>query len=310
MSRVVSDDVDFEKMISEVFIIIDGLLNTESMTLFVPDEQGELIPTARKNRQKIQFSTAIKEVDFTNVYESAENRCTLRVLEDDKLYMTTPLVADTEFIGVLSLELRLHGDVSFRQQETERYEAILMDMVKHIALVIKTDNLHTQGIVDALTGLYSKRHFLVEIEKAFETCRRSDVPLSIIMIDIDHFKKVNDTHGHITGDIVLKGVGGIVKSLLRNADKAFRFGGEEIVILLAGSNEETTYQVAERIRLKTAETVFTAESGGPVSVTLSQGISSYSRHLKNVEELISCADQALYRCKNSGRNQSLVFSKA
>lgn len=310
MSRVVSDDVDFDKMMTEVFTIIDGLLNTESMTLFIPDDQGELVPTASKSRQRILFGGDIVEADFTNVYEAMENRCTLRILEDERFYLVTPLVADTEFIGVLSLELRLYGDAAHRERETERYEAIVMDMVKHIALVIKTDNLHTQGIVDALTGLYAKRHFLAEIDAAFATSRRSDTPLSLIMIDIDHFKKVNDTHGHITGDIILKGVAKLVKDMLRNGDRAFRFGGEEMAVLMAGSNAETALQVAERIRRRVQEEVFTAESGGPVSVTLSLGITSYRRDMESSTHLLSEADKALYACKEGGRNQSRIHDPA
>jgi diguanylate cyclase (GGDEF)-like protein len=308
MSRVVSDDTNFEKMMTEVFHIIDGLLNTDSMTLFIPDEQGELVPTARKSRQRMLFAGDIAEVDFTNVYEAMENRCTLRILEDDRFCLVTPLVADTEFIGVLSLELRLYGDSQHRERETERYEAIILDMVKHIALVIKTDNLHTQGIVDALTGLYAKRHFLSEIDKTFATARRSDTPLSLIMVDIDHFKKVNDTHGHITGDIILKGVAQLVQSMLRDGNKAFRFGGEEIAILLVGANTKTAQQVAERIRRRVKEKIFTSDSGGPVNVTLSLGIGVFDKEMAEPVDLISAADKALYTCKKKGRNQCQVWS--
>ncbi|MGE4157734.1 MAG: diguanylate cyclase [Planctomycetota bacterium] len=303
MGRVVSHSTNFQQMISEVFVIMDGLLNSESMTLFIPDDTKNLLPAARKVRQKILFGADIKEADLTNVNESAENLCTLRILEGDRLHLTTPLVADNEFIGVLSLELRLFGERDQRQRETERYESILLDMVKHVALVIKTDNLHMQGIVDALTGLYSKRHFIEESRTSIQTAQRSDIPLSLVMIDIDHFKKVNDTHGHLTGDLVLRGVSNIVREMLRQGDRAYRFGGEEIAVLLKGSGPKAAMQVAERIRRRVETEVMRTESGGPISVTLSLGVTAYHPGVKDETELVSEADKALYACKRSGRNQ-------
>lgn len=304
MSRVVSDCLDFKDMIQKVFIILDGLLNTESITLFIPDDSGEFHPAACKQKQQIHFWKDIKTADFTNIFESAENRCTLRILENDRLHLVTPLVSDTEFIGVMSLNLRLFGDNETRLRETERYESILMDMVKHIALVIKTDNLHTQGIQDALTGLYSKRHFLVELDKHFNAAIRSKSPLSLIMVDIDHFKKVNDTYGHLTGDIVLKSVAKLLQMQLRDNDVAFRFGGEELAVLLKNSTIDTAFKVAERIRKRVEKEVFTAEDDRSLQVTLSLGISSYHASMTTTQDLVGDADKALYECKENGRNQT------
>jgi diguanylate cyclase (GGDEF)-like protein len=304
MSRVVSDCLDFKDMIQKVFVILDGLLNAESISLFIPDDTGEFLPAACKKKQDIHFWTDINNADFTNVFEAAENRCTLRVLENDRLHLVTPLVSDTEFIGVLSLELKLFGDSEIRLRETERYESILMEMIKHIALVIKTDNLHTQGIQDGLTGLYSKRHFLAELEKSYSHSCRNQTALSLIMVDIDHFKKVNDNFGHLTGDMVLKGVSKLLQMQLRDDDTAFRFGGEELAVILKNSDINTAFQVAERIRKRVGKEVFKAENGKTLKITLSLGVSSFQGSMKNALDLVGDADKALYLCKEKGRNQS------
>ena len=123
----------------------------------------------------------------------------------------------------------------------------------------------------------------------------------MLMIDIDHFKKVNDTFGHQTGDVVLKGVAGCIAGHVRSCDRAYRYGGEEMAVLLPGADEAAAARTAERLRRAVAELAFTAEDGRPVPVTISIGVCGASDDLADPGDFIARADQALYHAKEAGR---------
>jgi len=156
---------------------------------------------------------------------------------------------------------------------------------------------------DALTGLYNRRwineNFILEINKAiFDQC-----PLSLVMIDIDHFKLLNDQYGHLIGDEVLKLVSSKMKALLRPGEMLARYGGEEFAILLPNTSSDTAISIAQRVRTGIQECQHTdPSSGDPIHVTISAGVAQLSKK-DDLESLIQTADQALYKAKNTGRNK-------
>lgn len=164
--------------------------------------------------------------------------------------------------------------------------------------------------VDAKTGLLNLSTWEAEAESEISRSRRSRSPVSLALVDIDHFKVVNDTHGHLVGDKVLKAVADSLTGQLRNYDKAGRFGGEEFVLLLAQAGESDACRVAERLRAHVAEAPIPVEGGSDplcVSVTISIGVSTLEpKPGRSLTDLLTAADSALYRAKQGGRNKVAV----
>ena len=159
---------------------------------------------------------------------------------------------------------------------------------------------------DPLTGILNRRYGLMRTKEEFSRSIRYNLPIGAILLDIDHFKNINDTYGHIIGDKVLKSLAQTVKMGLREGDVFFRFGGEEFMIILPGAARKDVYKIAEQIRylIQGSEVHHMNQI---IKITISLGGSSFPEHEANgIDELIDFADQMLYRAKESGRNISII----
>ncbi|HYC47517.1 MAG TPA: GGDEF domain-containing protein [Burkholderiales bacterium] len=160
---------------------------------------------------------------------------------------------------------------------------------------------------DSLTGVYNRRTFKELAEPQLSRSRRAKLPVSLLMLDLDHFKRINDTYGHLAGDDVLKAFSMLVRNCLRKEDLLARYGGEEFVVLLPGSAQTAAAALAERIREEVAAKAFDA-NGHLVRVTVSVGVSSESGDtLPSLEAMLGRADEALYAAKDQGRNRVVVL---
>lgn len=170
-------------------------------------------------------------------------------------------------------------------------------------LNIENDGLRIEAQTDALTGLRNKGFFLQKMREELARSDRYHKPFSLLMIDLDEFKKVNDTYGHLAGDAVLKGVAGVIQGAIRkNIDFACRYGGEELAVILPETSVEVARVAAEKIRSKVEREKFMTTDGRVIPVTLSIGISGLEQ-ANDVQAIIDLADQNLYRAKHSGRNR-------
>ena len=241
---------------------------------------------------KVDYGTAARAM----AAQALEHCRTVR----DGLVLCVPLLADQRPIGVLRIRRSVDA---FDGQEAEALEELLLESAKHIALALKKDEDDRAAITDALTSLFIKKHFLSVLEQLRAEAASSNVPFCLILCDIDHFKKVNDTHGHLSGDMILRGVAGVLRKGLRTGDIAFRYGGEEMAVLLPNSSVEAAEQTAGRLRAAVEGSTFLGEKGQVVAVTISLGLTQYQTGL-NSEAMISQADRALYASKEGGRNRS------
>ena len=159
--------------------------------------------------------------------------------------------------------------------------------------------LQAQSITDALTGLHNRRHFDEVVDTEFKRWKRYAQPLSVMMLDIDHFKKFNDTHGHDCGDRVLIALGAVLKAAASAAVIPCRYGGEEMIIVMPGLTQDKGVELAESLRLKIAALVIDG-----LQVTVSIGVAGCPGHkVASGEALVKLADEALYAAKENGRNQ-------
>jgi diguanylate cyclase (GGDEF)-like protein len=167
--------------------------------------------------------------------------------------------------------------------------------------------IEQQAHQDFLTGLANRRYFLDLAELEISRSIRYGSSLAVCMLDIDFFKKVNDTYGHKVGDVVLKKLSALFGESLRKIDIAGRIGGEEFAIVLPETDKKHAYEVAERIRNLVESTKITLENGPPLRITVSIGIAMFDDKDTNIDILLNAADQALYKAKNTGRNRVCMY---
>lgn len=160
------------------------------------------------------------------------------------------------------------------------------------------------SLTDELTGLYNARHFFRQVQAEVERATRYNSPLSLCVIDIDNFKQYNDNYGHLCGDAVLSELGRLIQKLIRDADSAYRYGGEEFIIVLPEAPREEAARVAERIRVTFFEHAFYPKNTQGVHVSLSIGVTSYNPG-ESVSDLVDRADQNMYAAKKYGRNTTV-----
>jgi len=173
------------------------------------------------------------------------------------------------------------------------------------------DELYRMGVMDPVTNIYNKRYFTERLKQEFSLAKRNKTELSLIMIDLDFFKKINDTYGHLAGDFVLGKLSEVFSSMTRDEDIVARYGGEEFVAILPGSGEEGAVICAERIREKIAKTPLMFE-GEKINITVSIGIATLDENnlFGSPEDFIEAADNCLYNSKKSGRNCTTCSSEA
>ena len=215
-----------------------------------------------------------------------------------------PLTSEGEITGCIvarsTLDTLSKRDISYLEQLT-RQSAITIDRANAYSKVLQYATL------DALTNLNNRRQFEVRLKQEIATTKRQSNPLCAMMIDIDFFKKVNDTYGHASGDAVLRKVAAIIKEKLRESDIPSRYGGEEFAILLPFTHIEEAKIVGERLR-KAVEVTPIPIDNQSINVTISMGLAEFKQE-ENGEELFARADKALYEAKETGRNRIIVSNE-
>jgi diguanylate cyclase (GGDEF)-like protein len=199
-----------------------------------------------------------------------------------------------------ALEAVLEKRIEDRTAELHQSNHKLMEQLEYINSL--QDKLRQEAVRDPLTGLFNRRHLNEMLPIEFARAKRSNAPLTIFLLDIDHFKNINDTHGHQVGDVVLQMVSEALKKNVRLGDIVCRYGGEEFLLVMPGMKIEDARIRAEILRTIVGSQTVTGRNG-PFGVTISLGAALYPQDSQSEEELISLADQALYRAKQNGRDR-------
>ncbi len=229
-------------------------------------------------------------------------------------WLGVPLIFQDRIIGLIAL------DSTEPDRFTENHARLASAFASQVAAALENARLYEEtrrlSITDPLTGIGNRRHFIELAQREFQRSHRYQRPLSLIMLDLDHFKVVNDTYGHLVGDKVLRAIAKLCENNLRESDIIGRYGGEEFLILLPEtpgfesapnkSDEHTAKAVAERLR-KMVESTPTQTAQGEIPITISLGIAELTGDIDDLDTLIDRADQALYQAKQGGRNQSVVW---
>ncbi len=227
--------------------------------------------------------------------------CTHALLSEKDASLCLPLQAGGETLGLLQLA----GEAGVRDAEDLR--AAASSFAEHVAMSLSNlrlrETLRSQSIRDPLTGLFNRRYLEETLELTVRQAARAGTSLSVIMADLDHFKRFNDQFGHQTGDELLKKLAGVLIAGIREGDVPCRYGGEEFTLVLPDASLETAVARAEEIRKAVEDMRFSVEGGPILPISGSFGVAAYPLHGASGGAIIAAADAALYRAKQAGRNR-------
>jgi len=252
----------------------------------------------------IQTATLLKqryELPVIYLTANADQLTLRRALETDPAgYLAKPYNART-LHTTIQVALRRHAAEQALKvantQDRRRYEQSSSE------LLALAERLRLEANTDSLTQLYNRRYLDEVLSEQVRHSEREGCAFGVILLDVDHFKRVNDTHGHLAGDATLRALGGFLLRHLRGRDMAFRYGGEEIAILAPGASLSHTIGLAERLRAGITALLVEVEGAVRVSITASFGVAAFPEHGLDAELLLGAADDALYGAKLAGRNR-------
>ena len=219
------------------------------------------------------------------------------------------LVAPVMFKSVPLGAIVLATPGQFERDGIELVEHLRADLGLAFNNALAHDRLERLAAVDPLTEAYNRRFGLGRLREEFSRAVRAESPLGVLMLDLDRFKAVNDTYGHLVGDRILRGVAGACRRVVREGDVLIRYGGEEFLVLLPGAGPDDVIQVGERIRRAVGETAID-DGGTRIGVTVSLGGATYGDATDSPDDLVALADAALYEAKERGRNRLAMSSRA
>jgi two-component system cell cycle response regulator len=279
------------KLGHEVVLAQDGMAGLEAAKSQQPDLiLLDLIMPVMDGYQvceELKEGGSTKEIPVIMLTSKAEPADKVKGLEMGALDYVTKPFDEGELVARVNTHLRLK----------ELYETVQE----------KNRLLQEMANKDGLTGLYNHRYFHEQLSKDFLRARRYHEFLSCVLLDIDYFKKFNDTHGHQTGDVVLSTLGRVIKDSVRDSDLSARYGGEEFALILYHTDGPAAYQVSERLR-QMVESHEVRDKENVLHVTISVGVATFpSEQICDSKGLIECADKALYQAKENGRNRVEVF---
>lgn len=285
---------------------IENIIKLSPFPIIISRVGDDKIIMANNNAAKM-FGINLQELErykFKDFFADSDNRRILNEclerdhsVQDFEVLIKTPY-SETPFWLLTSANILDYN-----------YEVVLYSAFQDITSRKNREILlKNQATRDPLTALYNRRYFEEEVAKQLAECKQQKVPYSVLMIDADKFKNINDTYGHKIGDKALIELASVTERALRDNDIVARYGGEEFVVFLPGVSAEQGFTVAERLRQRISQIVVYSDAGQPVSFTVSIGLSS-SEVSENVDILIKTADEALYKAKQNGRNRVEIFSK-
>lgn len=316
VSRLISSNYPMPKVIKRISGKLRKLLNTDDCSIMILNEKSKELAFCESSglthweMKNIKFTVGEgvagwvakhkKPVLIADVREDAR----FKVVQDQKRKMVSmisaPLMVKSRVIGVVSLTTRDESHL-FTQDELE----LVVLMSAHISLALENNRLYEISVMDGLTNVYNRRYLEQRLSEEVAYSRRYGKPLTVVMLDIDFFKNLNDTYGHQAGDHVLVKVSGLLSEALREYDIVARYGGEEFAVILPTTPKQKGASIAERLRVSISEHDFKFKDQ-EISTSISLGVACFPEEGDSPEALIASADKALYEAKDRGRNQVVL----
>lgn len=264
---------------------------------------------SRTESKKDHKSLLWRETNPKEAYDLAQLHSTNKVVAEsiklDNQYLLMPVTNKEQTDNLCFFALK--NPAGFNSSNFAVIETLYKEVCHILKVQEKLYEVEELSFVDEVTGLYNQRYLHLVLDQEIEKVKRDNTKFTVLFIDVDHFKNVNDTNGHLVGSQILKEIGKILKINVRSVDYCFRYGGDEFMVVLSGANTEQATVVAERIRKQIDASDFVID-GAKVHVTLSIGIACFPEHAKTKKKIIQVADAAMYCGKNLTRNIVYVAS--
>jgi diguanylate cyclase (GGDEF)-like protein len=317
IARQTTAVTDIDKLLADVTAQIMKSFRADAVCIFL-QEEGKLVPRACQGNLTPLFSIGEPVASVRGICKQAIAHNTPMLVQDVKREsayearfketgseLLLPLVSFGETIGTLALESAVAN--GFHTEDIKPLESVADICAAAIQNARYFQKVKQQADRDGLTGGYNRRFFENRILEELDRAKRYRTPLSVLMVDVDNFKKLNDEFGHLLGDEVLKQVSRLFMENTRKSDVVCRYGGDEIAVMVTETPGPNALRVAEKLRATVSKWEF---PGVPRPVTLSIGIAEFPLHGATRDEIIKAADQALYVAKQEGRNRAVLFATA
>ncbi len=317
-SRALASILNIDDVAQGVMNIMGNIMRYSEYAMILRDQKGNYYFRARSLNGQINYHP--KSIDMTEmqlldrvcehgediIIKDMSGRDDYKPLgEKSRSLIIVPIQSHGQITGALVAESNLAG--IFKEKDKQ----MLSIVSRSAGLALENAELHNKmeelTTIDELTGIFNYRYFVRKLQEEKRRAHRYSLPLSLIMVDIDWFKKLNDNYGHEIGNIVLKNISKIINKCIRDVDIFVRYGGEEFVVILPQTLNSEASQIGERIRDQIEKASIHVDGAGKIKTTVSVGVSSFPENGKSQEELLSIADQALYRAKDEGRNVVCVI---
>lgn len=299
IAKIIENQYELNYIIPIIGEMIDRFIANHLIYVFLKDDN---------NKYNLLWPLSCKDENIINMLDTVKIEDEYIISKNKKIAIF-PLKNENKILGAIVASSNVYP-------LNEREVTYLLQLANQSSTTIGRANMYSEilkhATMDALTGLNNRRQFEIRLNQEFATAKRKNKKLCCMMTDIDYFKKINDTYGHIAGDIVLKKVASIIESQLREYDTASRYGGEEFCILLPYTTIEEAKFVAERLRKKVEsekidiQQVYSNQK--EIQVTISIGVSEFNEHtILTPKDLYKKADEALYQAKEQGRNRVVLY---
>ncbi len=310
ISKVINSDLNFNNLLDQILVCVKEIIDYEDCYIFLMDDQTGNLALIKHYESTIGQGEAKSSI-LQQVNQEVMNKKEHQVVDLETrtweqnfagsgILLAIPMLVENKILGILNLI------IDQKKEMIDELLKMLSIVVSHVAIAVKnaTDYEYVKktAITDGLTGVFNHNYFYERFKRELDWSKHHQLPLSLLMIDIDNFKKYNDTYGHVAGDKMLKVIADILRFCTRDEDIIARYGGEEFAVLLTGVAKKVACKIAERIResIDLGSNFNTNEVCGQVTVSI--GVSSFPEDAKTVGELVNIADKALYISKEKGKN--------
>jgi diguanylate cyclase (GGDEF)-like protein len=319
IGKALASTLDLQKILQTVMEKISDLLQPDTWSLLMLDESSQelhfeiAIGTGADKLKDVRLKVGegiagwVAQTGEPVLVEDVKRdaRFTRRIDEltqtDTRSVVCVPIRGKEKILGVIEL-VNCLGRESFRREDIP----ILKSLADYAAIALENaryiQRIHELTITDDCTALYNARHLNFVLDAEIYRSTRYGYEFSVIFLDLDHFKQVNDTHGHLVGSKLLWMIGDLIKGHLRLIDYAFRYGGDEFVVLLPQTAKQNSLMVVRRLKDLLNSKVFFSDEGLNITVTASFGVASFPQDGRTRRELLRMADEAMYLVKNTTRN--------
>jgi diguanylate cyclase (GGDEF)-like protein len=307
------ESLDAGHVIGVAMRVLPALVEAQSWAIFLKAEQAERLELVQAVNATVFPLSPFVELDGAAgpLARAALERKTILADSEDRqaeaaaspfMTLSLPLVADRRLIGAVQA-MRIPGPATeFTQGEARAAEQVCAFLARALANAIDYANATRQSLVDDLTRLYNVRYLYQTLDNEIRRARRYNSPVSVVFMDLDGFKLVNDIHGHRAGSVTLTEVAQVIARSVREADFIARYGGDEFVMMLPETPASRAVEVAERVRAQIAAHPFSGGIAADIRLTASFGVASFPEHASEAERLIELADAAMYEAKQRDKN--------